>query len=207
RIVCIRQRRQPFLISDTASVMALARAQVSQSMWGDQSLNAAWHGQPMAMDMGMGMGMMPVAQTGMMPMHQIPMGQSMVATGNHMTPSQRTTAGSFLPGTNVPLVRSTQAGVAVELQSGPSVRELNDYWTRLLAQFTGPEGAGILEPHRNSVFFAVDEAGVGELGQGGNTARLYRLRIGPLRDINEAQTLCDRLHRFRNTPCHVVRIQ
>ena len=39
RIVCIKKREKPFLIADTASVMALAEANVAQSMMSGQSLN------------------------------------------------------------------------------------------------------------------------------------------------------------------------
>jgi hypothetical protein len=188
--------------------MALAQANVAQNMFSGQSLNnVVFGGMPM-MDMGVGMHMGGM----MMPQQQMPMMQGGVTpvgsgAGMNMIPQQRNTAGSFLPGSNIPLIRSNQTGVAVELRSDTSVKELNDYWTRLLAQFSGDEGAGLLTPYRDRVFFAVDEAGVGALGSGGNTARLYRLRVGPLNDIDEAQVLCDRLHKFRNTPCHVVRIQ
>jgi hypothetical protein len=57
------------------------------------------------------------------------------------------------------------------------------------------------------VFFAVDEQGIGNLGDTGTTARLYRLRIGPMSDIETAQSLCDKLTKFNGTSCHVVRIQ
>ena len=41
RIVCIKKREKPFLIADTASVMALAEANVAQSLAANQSLTAA----------------------------------------------------------------------------------------------------------------------------------------------------------------------
>ena len=98
-------------------------------------------------------------------------------------------------------------GVAIELKSDTSVKALNDYWTDLLAKFSGDDGVGVLTPYKNSVFFAVDEQGVGDLGSESVTARLYRLRIGPLADIDTAQKLCDQLLKFSGTSCHVVRIQ
>ena len=61
--------------------------------------------------------------------------------------------------------------------------------------------------YAEDVFFAVDEQGVGELGATSSAARLYRLRIGPLADIDTAQALCDKLLKFRNTSCSVVRMQ
>ena len=127
--------------------------------------------------------------------------------GVNMIPTARTTAGAYLPQTNIPLISSNQTGVAVELKSDTSVKALNDYWTSLLAKFSGDDGEGILSPYKNSVFFAVDEQGVGDLGSDSATARLYRLRIGPLTDIDTAQRLCDQLLKFSGASCHVVRIQ
>ena len=57
------------------------------------------------------------------------------------------------------------------------------------------------------MFFAVDEQGVGDLGSNSTSARLYRLRIGPLSDIDTAQQICDKLSKFNNTECSVVRMQ
>jgi cell division septation protein DedD len=45
------------------------------------------------------------------------------------------------------------------------------------------------------------------LGSSATTARLYRLRIGPMADIDAAQRLCDQLLKFSGTSCSVVRIQ
>ena len=127
--------------------------------------------------------------------------------GANMINNARTTAGAYLPQSNIPLITSNQIGVAVELKSDTSVKALNDYWTDLLAKFSGDDGVGVLTPYKNSVFFAVDEHGVGELGTDSATARLYRLRIGPLADIDTAQKLCDSLLKFSGASCHVVRIQ
>jgi hypothetical protein len=93
------------------------------------------------------------------------------------------------------------------LKSDTSVKALNDYWTELLAKFSGDDGAGLLTPYKNSVFFAVDEQGVGDLGASSAAARLYRLRIGPMADIDAAQKLCDQLLKFSGASCSVVRIQ
>jgi hypothetical protein len=134
-------------------------------------------------------------------------GSGAATGGANMIPATHTTAGSYLPQSNIPLITSTQTGVAVELKSDTSVKALNDYWTDLLAKFSGDDGVGILTPYKNKVFFAVDEQGVGELGADSATARLYRLRIGPLSDIDTAQKLCDQLLKFSDTSCHVVRIQ
>ena len=128
-------------------------------------------------------------------------------TTNVNIPTEHVTAGSYLPQNNVPLIKTNQTGVAIELKSDTSVKALNDYWNDLLAKFSGDDGIGVLTPYKNSVFFAVDEQGVGELGTDSATARLYRLRIGPLSDIDTAQKLCDQLLKFSGTSCHVVRIQ
>ena len=66
---------------------------------------------------------------------------------------------------------------------------------------------GWLTPYKDKVFFAVDEQGVGGLGSTSHTARLYRLRIGPMSDIDTAQKLCDQLLKFSGASCNVVRIQ
>jgi type IV secretory pathway VirB9-like protein len=203
RIVCIKKRAKPFLIADTASVMALAEANVAQSLASNQSLNAVAYGdEQYAIDQGI----MDYSATSMY-MSDQPNVMPSGGTGVNMIPTARTTAGSYLPQTNIPLISSNQSGVAVELKSDTSVKVLNDYWTSLLAKFSGDDGEGILTPYKNSVFFAVDEQGVGDLGSNSATARLYRLRIGPLSDIDTAQKLCDQLLKFSGTSCHVVRIQ
>jgi hypothetical protein len=223
RIVCIKRRAKPFLIADHASVMALAEANVARSIFSSQSFqNVGYAGMPMMQAQPMmmpGQPMMPMQpmmmqdpQMMMMPGGQVMMGTPPMAPaqggpGMNLVPQQRNTAGAFLPQNNIPLIRSNQQGVAVELKADPSVRALNDHWTRLLAQFSGTEGAGLLTPYRDMVFFAVDEQGVGDLGSGGNTARLYRLRIGPFPSISDAQALCDKLQRFSAGACHVVRVQ
>ena len=203
RIVCIKKRAKPFLIADTASVMALAEANVAQSLSANQSLNAmAYSDEQYAIDQSI----MDYSATPAYVYNQpnaMPGGTGAV----NMIQNPRTTAGAYLPQTNIPLISSNQTGVAVELKSDTSVKALNDYWTSLLAKFSGDDGEGLLTPYKNSVFFAVDEQGVGDLGASSATARLYRLRIGPLSDIDTAQKLCDQLLKFSGASCHVVRIQ
>ncbi len=212
RIVCIKKRAKPFLIADTASVMALAEANVAQSLAANQSLNAvAYNDEMYAINTNVNdyysttptyvynqpTNLMYVSDT------TVPV----VTTGPNMIPPTRSTAGSYLPQSNIPLITSNQTGVAVELKSDTSVKALDDYWTELLAKFSSEDGAGFLTPYKNSVFFAVDEQGVGDLGAESATARLYRLRIGPLSDIDTAQRLCDQLLKFSGASCYVVRIQ
>lgn len=209
RIVCIKKREKPFLIADTASVMALAEANVAQSMMANQSLNnVAYANEQYAINANYN----DYTTTPTMVYNQPMMYGTQTANygsngGVAMIPTERVTAGSYLPQTNIPLVSSNQMGVAIELKSDTSVKALNDYWTDLLAKFSGDDGVGVLTPYKNSVFFAVDEQGVGDLGSESVTARLYRLRIGPLADIDTAQKLCDQLLKFSGTSCHVVRIQ
>lgn len=220
RIVCIKKREKPFLIADTASVMALAEANVAQSMMSGQSLSnvaynadmAAMYGAPMdysgtpmymsntANAMGTGT-YMPAGYS--MPVTQVSGGSSATS----MIPTKRETAGAYLPQSNIPLIASNQSGVAVEFASDTSVKALDDYWSELLAKFSGDSGSGLLTPYQNKVFYAVDEQGVGDLGSGASAARLYRLRIGPIADIDTAQTLCDKLMKFQVSGCKVVRIQ
>ncbi|MBD5400252.1 TrbG/VirB9 family P-type conjugative transfer protein [bacterium] len=224
RIVCIKKREKPFLIADTASVMALAEANVAQSMMSGQSLNnIAYQMDVNAMNMAgtnytgtpVYVGQNANAATGVgtyMPMGygtQASLAGGAVATSSGVTmmPTQRVTAGSYLPQSNIPLITSNQNGVAVELKSDTSVKALDDYWTGLLAKFSGEDGQGLLTPYKDMVFFAVDEQGVGDLGSGASSARLYRLRIGPMADIDAAQKLCDQLLKFSGASCSVVRIQ
>lgn len=217
RIVCIKKRAKPFLIADTASVMALAEANVAQSMAANQSLNTiAYNDEQYAINANIN----DYYSTTPTYVYNQP-NDTMYAngatygtmdytgsnSGANMIPTSHATAGSYLPQTNIPLITNSQTGVAVELKSDTSVKALNDYWTDLLAKFSGDDGAGLLTPYKNSVFFAVDEQGVGDLGAESATARLYRLRIGPLSDIDTAQQLCDQLLKFSGASCHVVRIQ
>ena len=207
RIVCIKKREKPFLIADTASVMALAEANVAQSLAANQSLNAvAYSDEQYAINQSINDYSATPTMIYDQPNPVIPVNAG--GDGGATTiQNARSTAGAYLPQTNIPLINSNQSGVAVELKSDSSVKALNDYWTDLLSKFSGDEGSGILTPYKNSVFFAVDEHGVGDLGSDSATARLYRLRIGPLADIDTAQQLCDQLLKFSGASCHVVRIQ
>jgi len=225
RIVCIKKREKPFLITDTASVMALAEANVAQSMMSGQSLNNMAYGYDMAAMNSAGVNytgtpvMVGNVQNNAATGYYMPAGfvagqvypqptTTASASGTvNMMPNERSTAGSYLPQSNIPLITSNQSGVAVELKSDTSVKALNDYWVDLLARFSGDSGQGLLTPYKDSVFFAVDEQGVGDLGSGASTARLYRLRIGPMADIDTAQKLCDQLLKFSGASCSVVRIQ
>ena len=208
RIVCIKKREKPFLIADTASVMALAEANVAQSMMANQSLNNfAYMNEQYAMNASVNDYTATPMYVNNQPVGYTTGSQASGTGGVVMMPTERLTAGSYLPQSNIPLITSNQTGVAIELKSDTSVKALNDYWTDLLAKFSGDDGVGLLTPYKNSVFFAVDEQGVGDLGSASATARLYRLRIGPLSDIDTAQKLCDQLLKFSGTSCHVVRIQ
>lgn len=222
RIVCIKKREKPFLIADTASVMALAEANVAQSMMSGQSLNNIAYsmdqnaintagvnntGTPTYIsntNAAAGTGYYMPASVATVPGAAV---ATSGATGVNMIPTERVTAGSYLPQTNIPLITSNQSGVAVELKSDTSVKALDDYWTGLLAKFSGDDGMGLLTPYKDKVFFAVDEQGVGDLGATSRAARLYRLRIGPMSDIDTAQKLCDQLLKFSGASCSVVRIQ
>ena len=224
RIVCIKKREKPFLIADTASVMALAEANVAQSIMSGQSLNnIAYTADVNAINASANGYATTPMMVGNMPMGTTtgtyaPAGYVMPAAVNYgtstgggsgvtMIPTERLTAGSFLPQSNIPLITSNQTGVAVELKSDTSVKALDDYWANLLAKFSGEDGQGILTQYKDMVFFAVDEQGVGDLGSEGSAARLYRLRIGPLADVTTAQELCNKLLQFSGVACNVVRIQ
>ena len=207
RIVCIKKREKPFLIADTASVMALAEANVAQSLAANQSLNTiAYTDEMYAINANTNNYTTTPTMVYNQPNNMM-YASGTISGGANMIPTEHVTAGSYLPQTNIPVITSNQSGVAVELKSDTSVKALNDYWSELLAKFSGDEGNGLLTPYKNSVFFAVDEQGVGDLGADSATARLYRLRIGPLADIDTAQKLCDQLLKFSGASCNVVRIQ
>jgi len=123
RIVCIKRREKPFLIADTASVMALAEANVAQSIMSDQSFNnTAYVNNPYGNDMYYMDNTMNNVNY-VQPAYQQ---QNAAAKGGLvMLPTERTTAGSYLPQTNIPLISSNQTGVAVELKSDTSVKALN----------------------------------------------------------------------------------
>ena len=225
RIVCIKRREKPFLIADTASVMALAEANVAQSMLSGQSLNNIAYADSMAaMNMGTNYTGTPVyvgnnttvnPSTGAgyyMPAgFTVPQTMPTNTSGSvvNMLPTQRNTAGAYLPQTNIPLISSNQTGMAVELASDTSISALEEYWNKLLAKFSGDEGEGLLRPYRDMVFFAIDEQGVGDLGSDTKAARLFRLRVGPFSDIDTAQKLCSDLIKQTGgqTACKVVRMQ
>jgi hypothetical protein len=235
RIVCIKKRSKPFLIADTASVMALAEANVAQSMLSGQSLNnVLYNADQYAIQSGynnnyttttpmfIGNTAMPAMGTqmpagGVMMQGTVPAGGAMMMNmygtpsdgvrGLNMLPTERLTAGSYLPQSNIPLITSNQGGVAVELRSDKNVKALDEYWADLLAKFSGNDGKGLLTKYKDSVFYAVDDQGVGELGASSSAGRLYRLRIGPMPDIDTAQQLCDQLLKFSGASCQVVRIQ
>jgi hypothetical protein len=227
RIVCIKKREKPFLIADTNSVMALAEANVAQSMMSGQSLNSLTYAYDMNAINSAGVNYtgtpvmvgntantnptgyyMPAGfVAGQVYPQPATVGGAKSSGAVTMMPTERVTAGSYLPQSNIPIISSNQTGVAVELKSDTSVKALNDYWVGLLAKFSGENGAGLLSKYKDKVFFAVDEQGVGDLGSGATTARLYRLRIGPMADIDTAQKLCDQLLNFSGASCSVVRIQ
>ncbi|MDR2685506.1 MAG: TrbG/VirB9 family P-type conjugative transfer protein [Rickettsiales bacterium] len=210
RLVCIKKRAKPFLISDSASVMALAEANVMQRMNSNTSLNNAYMGGGMMMDQNMMYGTIDTSSMYGAPVMMMGGGgggtdhDAFIGSGGA---APRLTAGAYLPNRDVPIIASNQKGVAVELQSDTSVKALSEYWNKLLANFSAGGGQGILGPYASKVFFAVDEQGVGPLGTSASAGRLYRLRVGPLSSIDEAQQLCEKLSKFQNTACNVVRIQ
>lgn len=206
RIVCIKRRSKPFLIADTSSVMALAESNVMQGIQSSQSLQNVGYGNA-SIDSGV-IYQQNINTNGF----QVPMtiqtgDTSGGTTGVNMLPTTRNTTGAFLPQSDIPVISSNQAGIAVELKSDTSVKALNDYWTKLLAKFSGEDGQGLLTPYKGMVYFAVDEAGVGDLGATGANARLYRLRVGPITDMETAEKLCNSLTKFQGTSCNVVRLQ
>jgi ComB9 competence protein len=109
------------------------------------------------------------------------------------------TNGSVLPNHYVPLVRQNDTKVSVELFKGKSVVELENKWLDLTERLPW------LDEH--TPFYSVETSGVDEMGQqryyGGE---MYRLRIGPFAQIDVANEVCQKLS-LQNVPCSVVRTQ
>ena len=131
-------------------------------------------------------------------------------TGNYMSPEQNmkiyknlsskpNTNGSVLPNHYVPLVKQTGQDLSVEIFKGKSVVELETKWLGLT------EKLAWLDEY--TPFYSVEASGVDEIGQqryyGGE---LYRLRIGPFKQIDIANEVCQKLS-AKNVPCSVVRAQ
>ena len=109
------------------------------------------------------------------------------------------TNGSVLPNHYVPLVKQGNQVLSVEIFKGKSVVELETKWLELSEKLSWI--------NEYTPFYSVETSGVDELGQqryfGGE---LYRLRIGPFKQIEVANEICQKLS-LKNVPCNVVRTE
>ena len=109
------------------------------------------------------------------------------------------TNASVLPNHFVPLVYQTNQTYSVEIFKGKSVVDLETKWLELTEKLSWLE--------EYTPFYSVETSGVDEIGQqryyGGE---LYRLRIGPFKQIEVANEVCQKLS-IKNISCNVVRTQ
>jgi hypothetical protein len=113
------------------------------------------------------------------------------------------TNASFLPNHHVPLVKQNDQRVAIEIFQGKSVVELEAKWLELTEKLPWLD--------EYTPFYSVETSGVDELGQqryyGGE---FYRLRIGPFggyfNQLETANEVCQKLA-LSNVPCSIVRTQ
>ncbi len=110
--------------------------------------------------------------------------------------------GSLLPNDNPSLVRQDKKEVVLELASAGSIHKLQAVWSDLTSNENFNQIVGEFEP-----FYAIDTAGVDALGtKQYHGAEVYRLRIGPVKDLETGSVLCRKLT-TKNIPCSVVRTQ
>ncbi|MBN1783670.1 MAG: TrbG/VirB9 family P-type conjugative transfer protein [Alphaproteobacteria bacterium] len=110
--------------------------------------------------------------------------------------------GDILPSHYAPLVEKPSSTVVLELASANTVNELQNIWIELSENEQFNKIIGEFEP-----FYAIDTNGVDMLGASpysGNET--YRLRVGPIKDVERGIELCTKLS-TKNLPCAVVRVQ
>lgn len=83
--------------------------------------------------------------------------------------------------------------ISVELATHPDIGELEGVWDKIYAKNTD-----VLKGYEP--YYSVDTTA------DGNVRELFRLRIGPMKDISTADNICSRLGR-RGFSCSVVRVQ
>lgn len=201
RIVCIKLRSKPYLLSNPPPPQNLVA--VAGSMGGAaQGYSAGAYGagygyapQGGYYDAGYAYGPMAAPYGYGAPASVIPE----TAYGGTGVSRGGKTNGSVLPNHYVPLVKQNDTKVSVELFKGKSVVELENKWLEMTEKLPWLD--------EYTPFYSVETSGVDEIGQqryyGGE---LYRLRIGPFAQIDVANEVCQKLS-LQNAPCAVVRTQ
>ncbi len=208
RIVCIKLRSKPYLLSNPPppqDLLAVAGNVGMGMVTGVDYMNGGVEmlGAPgMAMPYGNAnmMGAYAYPQTmpmGMGYMPQVSQAENL-AIYNKLRPT-RNTNGSVLPNHYVPLVKQNKQDVSVEIFKGKSVVNLEEMWLEL------SEKLPWLEEY--TPYYSIETSGVDEIGsQRYYGGELYRLRIGPFGKIEVANEVCQKLS-IQNVPCSVVRSQ
>ena len=213
RIVCIKLRSKPYLLSNPPPPQDLlavsgsvggAVTGVDYMTSGVEAIGGYGAYGAYGMQGGYGyqdMSMGAYAYPQQMPMAAMPSYYSSSenqAMYGSMTSKGKTNA-SVLPNHYVPLVKQSNQNVSVEIFKGKSVVELETKWLEL------SEKLPWLDEY--TPFYSVETSGIDEIGQqryyGGE---LYRLRIGPFGKIEVADEICQKLS-LQNVPCAVVRAQ
>ncbi len=210
RIVCIKLRSKPYLLSNPPppqDLLAVAGS-VGGAVTGVDYMPAGVEaiGGYGAYGMQGGYGYQDMSMGAYAYPQQMPMGAMQgyysntenQAIYNSMVSKGKTNA-SVLPNHYVPLVKQNSQSVSVEIFKGKSVVELETKWLEL------SEKLPWLDEY--TPFYSVETSGIDEIGQqryyGGE---LYRLRIGPFGKIEVADEICQKLS-LQNVPCAVVRAQ
>jgi hypothetical protein len=185
RIVCIKKRDKPFLVSQYPS----------GAMVGQQDYQPRYDRQETFQDVYMSQ-----------KIYQSPL----IAQIDHQSyePVRRIDypAGSYLPSKSVPFVYQEETTVGLEIANAPNISDLQKIWGELIINDSFNEIVGTFDP-----YYAVDTNSVDDLGQKPyRGAEIYRLRLKPAMGENitldQAADVCQRLAR-RNINCSVVRFQ
>ena len=207
RLVCIKLRSKPYLLSNPPPPQNLI------GVVGDVGNGAAMTTNNMVgMQQNMSLNYQNVQNGAYNYPTQLNMAQTNIQTGtgvpfdtdmnkviyNKLNKAPKTN-GSVLPNHYVPLVKQNNQVLSVEIFKGKSVVELETKWLELSEKLSWI--------NEYTPFYSVETSGVDELGQqryfGGE---LYRLRIGPFKQIEVANEICQKLS-LKNVPCNVVRTE
>ncbi len=207
RLVCIKLRSKPYLLSNPPPPQNLI------GVVGDVGNGTAMTTNNMVgMQQNMSLNYQNVQNGAYNYPTQLNMAQTNIQTGsgvqfdtdmnkaiyNKLNKTPKTN-GSVLPNHYVPLVKQGNQVLSVEIFKGKSVVELETKWLELSEKLTWI--------NEYTPFYSVETSGVDELGQqryyGGE---LYRLRIGPFKQIEVANEICQKLS-LKNVPCNVVRTE
>ncbi len=154
--------------------------------------------QPQPMQMGMNLGYMPQQQfdiqssiytQNMAPIQSIP---APVMTSPQAV-SGITGVMNQMPIATTPSAVVDSETISIELGTHPDIAQLENIWEKILAK-----NSDVLKGYEP--YYSVDTTA------DGNMRELFRLRVGPVKDVTIADKLCKKLGR-RGFGCSVVRVQ